>query len=369
MSETHATDEPKRKASYLKEPARENKLRALNVLLAPFEKKLTARFTQPRRPVVFLVGAPRCGSTLLSRLLAHTDRLAYVSNFVARFWRAPYLGARIEQALGIRSADREASHGLPDEPGYRFHFGVTEGWAGPHEFGYFWSRWFPFGKTHKLDADQIATVDRAGLLRSVASLEEVYQKPMFFKFLANTLQIEFLSELFPHSLFVICRRSPLYNAQSLALSRDELFGDRTAWFSTRPGDYHHLRRLEWHQQVVGQLASIQTDMEKGLQRVPPNRKLDVSYHNVCEHPRREVATILNLVCRLAAGSTKEAETAKNQVTAFDLAHLPESFNPTDTSRLPPEEFSLLEKTCRRHFGAADTEAQPARDKQTETKTP
>jgi len=351
MSEMNPAEEPKRTDSYRKDPVREEELRTLNELLAPIESEMTSRFVEPRLPVAFLVGAPRSGSTLLSLLLAQSGRLAYVSNFVARFWSAPHLGARIEQALGIRGIEREASDNWPSKSTYRFRFGVTDGWDGPHEFGYFWAHWFPFEETHKLEPARLATVDRGGLLRAVAALEDVYQKPLFFKFLPNTLQIEFLADLFPRSLFVVCRRLPLYNAQSLAMCRDELFGDRNAWFSLRPKEYPRLRQLDWHEQVVGQLASIQSEMDAGLELIPPDRQIEVAYGDVCEQPRRQVAKVLLAIKGLTEGGERSAADTDIDGLVSALTDLPESFETRDTKRLPEDEFSLLEETCCHILGA------------------
>ena len=53
----------------------------------------------PRRPVVFVVGVPRSGTTLTYQVLAATGAFAYPSNVVARFWRRPGHGVRVQRLL------------------------------------------------------------------------------------------------------------------------------------------------------------------------------------------------------------------------------------------------------------------------------
>src|SRR5688572_22353457 len=95
-------EEARRTTAYRKDPANEEGLRALNELLEPIQKQLEVQFKSPRLPVVFIIGAPRSGTTSVSQLLAYSGRFAYISNFLARFWLAPLIGAKIEIALGMR---------------------------------------------------------------------------------------------------------------------------------------------------------------------------------------------------------------------------------------------------------------------------
>jgi hypothetical protein len=321
-------------------------LEAANDLLAPLERRLTAGFSAPGRPVVFLVGLPRSGSTLLSQLLARSGALGYVSNFVARFWKAPYVGALIERGVAARKLYERLGD---DVAAYRFRFGVTPGWSGPHEFGYFWSRWFPFENTHKLGERELAGVDGDGLSRSVASLEEAYRKPMFFKFLANTLHIPFLAKLFPRSLFVATRRDLFYNAQSLVLSRKELYGSPDAWFSTRPEGYQELRLLEWPDQVAGQVASIHEEMETALRALPSDRKVDVSYDELCARPRLQVERILDAVEKL---ERRRSPSDTGGLSRSGLSRLPDQFENTDGERLPAGELFRLRRACKERLGPA-----------------
>ncbi|MFW9777507.1 MAG: hypothetical protein ACFFE8_01555, partial [Candidatus Heimdallarchaeota archaeon] len=60
----------KRTKEYRKDPIREHELEGINDLLIPIERNLVSQFTQPERPVIFIVGAPRSATTLLHQLVA-----------------------------------------------------------------------------------------------------------------------------------------------------------------------------------------------------------------------------------------------------------------------------------------------------------
>ena len=113
----------------------------------------------PRYPMVFIIGAPRSGTTLLSQLLSSSGLFGYINNFIARFWTAPTLGALIYKTV--------LDHECRGNSSLQSHLGVTENLHEPHEFGYFWRRWFHFGQSHQLTADQLANVDWEALAKGI----------------------------------------------------------------------------------------------------------------------------------------------------------------------------------------------------------
>lgn len=323
-------DSDMRVGLYRKDERRETLLKNLNEYLASKEIEEIQAYGRPRMPVIFVVGAPRSGSTVCSALMARTGALGYVSNFVARFWLAPYLGARIEEALGIRDGQEVSS--------FDSDFGVTEGWGGPHEFGYFWNRWFPFGETHALNAIQSAKVDRDGLKREVAALEAVYERPMFFKSLVCSFQVTLLAEMFPTARFVICRREPLFQAQSLLLGRERILGDRSQWLSLRPKEYSELLFLSCYEQVVAQIHCTLAEVDRQLAPLEQSRWLELNYEDLCVDPRGQLQAVLEL-----AGVTSS--------DAGWLKNVPHALECTNKQSLPDDEWNELCAACRRTFGA------------------
>lgn len=307
-------------------------LQHLNELLAPVESDMLRDATEPQMPVLIIVGAPRSGTTLLAQLLANTGAFGYVNNFVARFWQAPAVGALIERALGIASSDQQGN--------YESRFGVTSGWGGPHEFAYFWRRWFPAGITDELGERELDELDGTPLLKEVHVLERAYDRPLFFKNLRCTLHIPFLAKLSGQFHFIYVTRDPLYMAQSILLMRDAKVGDRNKWWSIKPKEYTKLRLLSPLEQVVGQVFYMQRTAEKALARLSPNRYIKTSYEELCLQPRQVVADIMRAISTKIDDAEWEA----------CLEHLPARFEVRNDKRLPDDEFQQLQEMCDKYFG-------------------
>jgi len=322
-------DEPERLAKYRKDPSAESRLEELNAMLRPVQLAREAGLDGPEHPVVFIIGAPRSGTTLVSQLLARSGQFGYVSNFVARFWHAPAVGALIERSLAMRTADTSNA--------YESNYGVTRGWASPHEFGYFWSYWFDRGqRTHVVPSGKLAEIDRGALRRRIASLEAVYAQPLAFK--NNTwctFQASWLADAFPSAIFVVCRRDPLYLAQSLLLARRERLGSSELWWSVRPPTYDRIRTLPWWEQVVAQALDTERTMLQEVRRIAPARVIEAPYADVCADPIALVRSIARC-CELPA----HAHDA-------DYTGIPTSFASTDVRKLDDAEWTLLQDSLRR----------------------
>ncbi len=306
----------------------EDVVRQANEALLVLEDRLTSGFEGPGRPVTFILGPPRTGTTLISQLLADRGGFAYVSNFLARFWLAPYVGSRLEQEVGVREVRPRST--------YRSRSGATRGPAEPHEFTFFWNRWFELGQvTQKLGPAELERVDAAGLARSVGALEAAWERPVVFKnsFWCN-FQVAFLADLFPGSVFVRCRRAPEWAAQSIALSREALLGSRERWWSMKPAEFPRLRDLPWWEQIAGQVAFTERELSRSLAALAPERVVEAPYLEVCRDPRGFVQRVAEAV-RTAGGELPPP------------AALPEGFEPTNEARIDPRDVRRLEEALER----------------------
>lgn len=301
---------------------REELLERLNALLAPLEGDLAPLGAAPERPVVFVVAAgPRCGSTLLSQLLAATGCFAYPSNFGARFWRAPVLGAMLAAALG---AD-EGPVALTSR------YGRPDGWSGPHEFGNFLRRWLPLGDSHKSEVERVPADTAAMVNAELAALEAFAGKPVMLRNVVYGLHIPQIRQVLSRPLFVYCRRDPLYAAQSILLARRKHMGSDAAWWSLRPANWRELAELEPPDQVAAQLREIERAVLADAEGLPPGSFLAVDYERVCASPAGAVAGILEYFA--PAGLDVAWDREKNP--------LPESLECTNVRRLDEAEFARL----------------------------
>lgn len=264
----------------------EELLMELNSLLAPVEEKILERFTAPQYPVIFIVGAPRAGSTLMMQWLANTGCFAYPSNLISRFYAAPYVGAKIQ--LLVAHSDYNFRNEILDfsqEVGYSSSLGKTKGALSPNEFWYFWRRFIPNREPRSLDDKELLQVRISKFLSELAAIEAVFDKPLALKAMIMELNLPFLSTHIPNALFLYIKRHPFYNAQSLLFSREKYYNDRRKWYSIKPKEYSFLADLSPAEQVAGQVYFTNLTIEEDLEKFDPRQVLKVNYEDFCSNPK------------------------------------------------------------------------------------
>lgn len=270
----------------------EQLLRELNALLAPVEQQIAAQYRMPRHPVLFVVGPPRSGSTLMMQWLAATGAFAYPTNLISRFYEAPSVGARIQQLLTAPEFNfRDELFDLGPEITFSSTLGKTKGALQPNEFWYFWRRFLPNVEPRQLTDAELEQVHGRGFAAELAALEAVFDRPLALKALILQLNLPFLSDLLDHALFLYLRRNPLYNIQSLLQAREQYFGDRRRWYSIRPPAYEKLKSLPPVAQVAGQVYDTNEAIEAGLRQLPVERQIRLSYEHFCADPGQLYATL------------------------------------------------------------------------------
>lgn len=262
-------------------------LQELNGLLGPIEEGILQRYRMPRYPVVFVVGVPRCGSTLMMQWLARTGRFAYPTNLLSRFYGAPFLGAKIQQLLTAPEYNfRDELFDFSGEISFSSSLGKTQGALAPNEFWYFWRRFTPNTEPQYLNNEMLSEFNSAGFVAELAALESVFDKPWAMKGLILELNIPFLSSILDKALFLFVRRHPFYNVQSLLQSRMQYFGNDRAWYSIKPQEFEALKDLDPFEQVAGQVYFTNRAIMEGLDRINAARTLTVKYEDFCQHPEQ-----------------------------------------------------------------------------------
>ena len=296
---------------------REDDLQELNRLLAPAERRAIQRFSRPRWPTVFVFGAPRSGHTLVSQMLAATGGFGYISNFVARFWEAPSLAARIERTLDLAEAGDVSSSFVSG-------FGKTSGWTAPHEGGNFLRRWIPFSETHRADVGFVDDGKTAEMRREIAALEDAYECPVFLRNLVYGLNLDLVRPVFDQAVFIHCTRDVVYQAQSILIARERVLGDRTAWWSLRPVEYGRLVGLPVWEQAVAQIYWTGIGVEAGLAGVPAARRIELRYEDLVASPRSVAERILRWMESFGAPMSGTLEGIPGSLPSRNIDRLPDA---------------------------------------------
>lgn len=274
-----------RTAAFTRNESLEGLLGELEELLRPAEELALRRGPERGRPVVLVVGAPRSGTTLMVQWLAASGALAYPTNLLSRFYHAPAIGARIQQLLtDPRFAHRDELEGIAHPIGFESDLGKTRGPLAPNEFWYFWRRFLPSTDIEPL-GERVRDADVVGLRSALNAMTDVFGRAMVMKGMMLQYDIAVMGEALPEVVFLHVERDACSNARSILNARRRFFGDEARWYSARPPGFEALLDLEPAEQAAGQVLLTNERIRSGLQQLPHERQLHVSYEAFCADPQ------------------------------------------------------------------------------------
>jgi LPS sulfotransferase NodH len=239
---------------------------------------------------LFILGAPRSGTSLLYKALCLHPEVAYISNWMRRAPRVPALAA----------VNRLA----PRFPGFRRSVWFGSDSANAYVYGQrrpLLERLFPMPvegepvfqscgiapglATGPPDPTQIACVRRTfAALRRYAGARVVVSKRI-----ASNQRIPLLSAAFPAARFVHLVR----DGRAVAYSLSQVAwweADVVWWLGTSPGRWRDQGGDPWElraQHWVRELESV----DQGLLAVPPGQQLQIRYEDLVDHPLATVARV------------------------------------------------------------------------------
>jgi len=235
-------------------------LEAFNHYMEAFELGLYGAH-EIEHPVVFVIGAPRSGTTIMTQILSYGLGAGYIPNLAARFWRAPVTGLRLaREVLGPRehwSPGFASTHARTHEP------------DGIHEFGYFWKYWLDVGE------DGIPSGDFWRMYRmrdAIANIVHELGAPWVCKgiypaYVANEID----DPLDGNVLWVHVKRD--YNDTCASILQAQRMTGRYPWFGWRPPNYKELEKtpggaervqeqVKWCHRSYGRISDITVQLER-----------------------------------------------------------------------------------------------------------
>lgn len=249
--------------------------------------------TTSGRPIVLVVGVPRSGTTLITQLLSKTGSFTYPSNLISRFYNAPHVGALVQELLFNPEYDYKGELSLtPQAGGLRSDIGKTRGPLEPHEFWFFWRRFFTFPDIPLEESEFVAHADFQGFNEAVQAFGDVLDRPVSLKALIINPYVAAFGEALPNARFLHIRRDPIENMRSLLGTRQQYFGDASVWFSFKPKEITLLERESPERQVAGQVLLLDRMVSDGLARLPKEQWVTVDYARLCADPEVELNRIM-----------------------------------------------------------------------------
>ncbi|MEW8049640.1 MAG: sulfotransferase [Candidatus Thiodiazotropha endolucinida] len=274
--------------AFRRNPELENLIRRLNDILRRAAGQELAKFEAPELPLILVVGGPRSGTTLMMQWLAASGRFGYPSNLIARFYKAPYIGALIHEMLvnpkyqykndfkDIRPYTMQSS--------FASDLGKTDSLAAPNVFWYFWRRFFDFDDCPYLDESKQKAADTRNFVKELAAVESVFAKPFAMKGIIVNWNLDFINRLFGKILFIHVRREPAYQMLSILKARERFRGDRRLWWGFKPPEYDALTLNTPEHEVAAQIHFTRQAIANSFEKMPSERWLSVDYEQFCETP-------------------------------------------------------------------------------------
>lgn len=230
-------------------------------------------------PPVFIIGAPRSGSTLLYQTLVHAYGFQYLSNRHCRFFGAP--------TFVERWARPDISAG---EANFKSDLGRTRSAGGPSECGEFWYRFFRRHPQYVPDG-QASTRRMIQLRGVVRALGDIAGAPPLFKNMPCALRLRPLAQALPEALYIVIQRNLVDNAQSLLLVRKRVHGEYGSWWSMEPPGVEKIRQAAPECQVVEQIRAIHDVISNDRCAIGPSRFLDVEYSDFCSDVEKTLTRV------------------------------------------------------------------------------
>lgn len=243
----------------------------------------------PQLPIIFVIGAPRSGTTLMLQWLTSLGCFAYASNLASRFYSNPYVGGLAHRAL----LEEPESRVLKTELTANFQsvLGKTTGPHAPNEFWHFWRECFHIHGNDVSAINKDLLVENKLFEKGLAGLEEAFERPLALKGLILNWHLAELASLLPSSHFIFVSRNTADNAYSLYQAREKFFSTASEWYSFQYPGYAALKNLEPEEQVVRQVQDNNAAISDGLRHLATERVTTISYEAFCDDPSNLYARI------------------------------------------------------------------------------
>lgn len=230
-------------------------------------------------PIIFILAAPRTGSTFLYQFLINNYRLGFINNFTNNnFSKFPEAGIVISKLLG----------GFNKKNSYRSNYGKTKGWHEPSEASGVFRRWY--GGMHPSEVYSANPIRPREMTKSLLRMHHVFRSPLVFKNAWNCFRIKDLSYRYPNSFFIWLKRDIGASASSDLMSK---YNNKTpySWNSATTKNYNELFELMPHEQSVEQQFYFNQYIEKNLELYAKDRSHNLWYEDLCFNTGTEIEVL------------------------------------------------------------------------------
>ncbi len=237
-----------------------------NYFLHLIEKRNVKKCSKSTIPPLFIIGAPRTGSTFFYQLMINRYQFAYISNISSVFYKSP---------VTITKLFKKKIKSYSDQKIYN-EYGLMKGFFAPSESAGVYKLWFENKKFYKKNKKFIQD--------SVYSLSNMQNGPFLSKNMNNTVRLEQIYSMFPDALFVHLERDIIYTAQSILIARKNINKNIDKWWSTKPLSFDQLVHYDPYTQVLRQSMDLNRYIKEFLKDHPGMNYIQVNYEELCSNP-------------------------------------------------------------------------------------
>ena len=284
-----------------------------------FENCWFYRFDSGGFSPVFIIGAPRTGSTILYQALTNSYQLAYIDNTACTWHRNLRFGLWLSQK----------KHGDKPHNNFKAEHGNTRKFGGhaPSECGQFWYRWLPKDR-HFVDHHEVSPEMVAEIRTEVLGASAYLKRPLLFKNLNAGQRLRLIHKAFPDAKIIFIRRDPRFVVRSILKAREKTGVKPGDWWSIMPPNVKDLLSLPEYEMSVAQVYYVEKQIQQDLALFPDNQVWQLHNQELSESLMDELARWMSV------------ERRKN-------GELP-AFMKDDLSTIDPAEKDNLEEAISRY---------------------
>lgn len=232
---------------------------------------------------IFIIGAPRTGSTILYQGITNQFDVLYFDNLSTKFSHMPIIGFWLSEKMF-----RGRAHNC-----FNSKYGNTNGYHSPNESGEYWIRFLPKDR-HFIDYSDISSIDTLRIKSELTALFNMFGKPIVFKNLNAGQRMRLLKEIFPDSKFINIRREALYTAQSILECKRKQGIDDNDYWSIKSKNFKELEGLEWYEQIPKQVYFLEKQIHEDKHIFPNENIYELFYSDLCSKKISEIGCFLKL---------------------------------------------------------------------------
>jgi hypothetical protein len=241
----------------------------VDLLLYPFERARYRRAAPPSRPILFVCGCARSGTTVAAQLLMHRLPVSGFNNLSSVFPRSPLTA----QAL----FGRLLSAGTPNLHNF---YGRTSGWSGPNDALQLWDRWLGSDRTRIPNA--LTRSAQESMVAFFGAQEELAGQATLNKINSLNACAHLVAEVLPTARFICIERPRIELAMSLLKARMQIHGRADiAYGIAPPAAERHSDPIE---DVCRQVLFHEAIARQQLARLGSGRFLIAGLDEISRHP-------------------------------------------------------------------------------------